>query len=251
MTQNKELLKARFAANLENYAESAVVQKEICAYLAGKIAGHVPSPRTAVEIGAGTGFLTRHLFGMFPDSVWMVNDLIERSGEFISRIPSEVRYSCLYGDAENIILPKGTDLVASASTLQWLDDQPAFIRKVYDCLNEGGHFCFSTFGPENFREVKACSGVGLRYYSIEELTALLLEPGFNIIDSEDRMNVLEFDSAADVLRHIRTTGVNSIENVRWTRKDLMDFGEKYNSRFRTPAGRLTLTYHPLFVLAKK
>lgn len=250
MKQDKELLKNRFSANLDNYAESAVVQREICSHLAGKISAIDTDSKVAVEIGAGTGFLTGHLFEMFPDSAWTVNDLVERSGEYISRIAGEIRYSYLCGDAEVINLP-ASDLVVSASTIQWFDDQPGFFHKTYDSLRPGGFFCFSTFGPDNFHEIKSCSGVGLEYYTVGELIAILRDVGFTVVDSEEVTTVLEFDSPLDVLRHIRTTGVNSIENVRWTRRELENFSEKYLTGFTTGDGKVTLTYHPLFIIARK
>lgn len=305
MKQDKELLRNRFSANLDSYAESAVVQREICRHLAKMIAaayslpeaapkpaayperpethegpaepgtpeapaatetpgnpaataekvssprpGTPAAPRTALETGVGTGFLTGHLFGMFPECVWTINDLVERSGEYVSRIAGKTKYSCLYGDAETIALP-ATDLVASASTVQWFDDLPGFIHKVYRSLNPGGRFCFSTFGPRNFHEIRSCSGVGLEYCTAEELTAILRSDGFTVTGCEEFVKILEFDSPIDVLRHIRTTGVNSVENVRWTRKDLEEFGNRYRSGFSTPAGKATLTYHPIFITAKK
>ena len=126
---DKPLLKRRFAAALPGYDAHAAVQNEICIRL-DEMIGRIrilPVDR-AMEIGAGTGFLTRLLLKRFPDAQWMLNDMIETTEEYLKPYAAGRTVAYMWGDAEQLPLPIGTDLLASASTVQWFDDVPAFMK---------------------------------------------------------------------------------------------------------------------------
>ena len=184
---------------------------------------------SALEIGSGTGFLTRRMLELYPHALWTINDLVEQSADFLEPYAAghDVRY--LWGDAETIALPDRLDLIASASAVQWFDDLPRFARKAGNLLETEGYIVLSTFGPENFREIKAVTDEGLDYYT----------------------RSLAFDTPLDVLRHIRATGVNSIRHARWTKRELSDFETRYRNGFRNAEGQVTLTYHPVLLIAEK
>ena len=100
---------------------------------------------------------------------------------------------------------------------------------------------FSTFGKENFREIRLISDKTLQYYSKQELENIL-KPNFCTIDEEIR--ILSFKTPSDVLKHMKHTGVNAIENTGWTKGDLIRFENTYNSFC---ANKPTLTYNPIYV----
>jgi malonyl-CoA O-methyltransferase len=52
-----------------------------------------------------------------------------------------------------------------------------------------------------------------------------------------------------VLQHLRATGVNSIGQQVWTRKQVNAFITEYTDRFSGGQG-VCLTYHPLFIIAR-
>ena len=55
---------------------------------------------------------------------------------------------------------------------------------------------------------------------------------------------MAFNSPKDVLKHLQLTGVNAIENVHWTKKDLTNFENGYSNLC---ARRVTLTYNPVYI----
>ena len=75
MTTDKQLLKKRFAATFRQYDSLAVVQQEICGQL-DEMIGRICPGRIgrAMEVGCGTGFLTRYLLRRYPVAEWIVND---------------------------------------------------------------------------------------------------------------------------------------------------------------------------------
>lgn len=162
MTTDKQLLKSRFSARLRDYDSLAVVQDAICGQLAEMTGRNCTRPvDSALEIGSGTGFLTRRMLELYPHALWTINDLVEQSADFLEPYAAghDVRY--LWGDAETIALPDRLDLIASASAVQWFDDLPRFARKAGNLLETEGYIVLSTFGPENFREIKAVTDEGL------------------------------------------------------------------------------------------
>lgn len=215
---DKDLLKNRFAANLRSYNSLAVVQERICEELAELIGTHVPGKITrGLEVGTGTGFLTRRLLERYPDAEWTLNDLVEASECFLQPYVGGRKTQCYWGDAESLpAFGRPFDLIATASTVQWFDDLPAFLNRTQEMLAAGGRLALSTFGPDNFEEIRATTGDGLVYYTSAELAGLLKQAGLTIEEQKEYARRLEFGSPTDVLRHIKATGVNAIRKTRWT-----------------------------------
>ena len=157
---DKDLLKNRFAANLRSYNSLAVVQERICEELAELIGTHVPGKITrGLEVGTGTGFLTRRLLERYPDAEWTLNDLVEASECFLQPYVGGRKTQCYWGDAESLpAFGRPFDLIATASTVQWFDDLPAFLNRTQEMLAAGGRLALSTFGPDNFEEIRATTG---------------------------------------------------------------------------------------------
>ncbi|HIS33848.1 MAG TPA: malonyl-ACP O-methyltransferase BioC [Candidatus Avirikenella pullistercoris] len=250
---NKKLIQKRFSAHLHTYNQYAVAQNEICARLSDILDAFAETPvKRAIEIGAGTGFLTRHLLKRFAEGEWFLNDIACEAEPFLADYVKEsriVNVSYLWGDAENIVLPRHLDLVATASTIQWFDDIEKFITGL-DVVS-GGILALSTFGTENFIEIReATGGEGLLYPSMEELKKWVEQAGYTILYHEDYKRILAFANPLEVLRHIKLTGVNGIRSVVWTREVLNRFCERYVKYFSCEGG-VSLTYNPLILIARK
>lgn len=205
---------------------------------------------SALEVGVGTGFLTAHLIPLYPDAKWYLNDITEAAEPFVSKYAGGDRGVYLWGDAEKVVFPPGLDMIATASTVQWFDDLPAFARKAAEATNPGGWLLLSTFGPQNFCEIRSATGEGLDYYRPDQLRQIFGEAGYRIISLTEYTRQLFFDTPLDVLRHIRATGVNSLQRTRWGRGQLSAFDERYRAGFSTANG-VTLTYHPILLAAQK
>lgn len=260
MKHDKALLQRRFSRNLATYDTLATVQRDIARRLATLLEHTTSSAqknaiKKGVEIGAGTGFLTRHLVRLFPAAEWTVNDLVPGSRDYL---PESVSFSAGDGEA----FPFGDeryDLIASASTVQWFDDLPGFIARTADGLRPGGLLALSTFGPGNFREITATTGQGLEYYPLPELIDILTASGLQIIAREEWTEQQRYPSPTDVLRHLRLTGVNAVAAERWTHSRLRQFEADYRAAYTDATGYneenggecVTLTFHPILIIAKK
>lgn len=274
MKHDKTLLQRRFARNLKSYDTLAVVQRAIADRLGERLAQAVGPAvvRRGAEIGAGTGFLTRHLVRLFPAAEWTVNDLVPASRAFLPPVTGTgipVRFEAGDGEAFRFDTA-GYDLIASTSAVQWFDDLPGFILRAAAGLAAGGTLAFSTFGPENFREIAATTGQGLDYYPLEELCALCRGAGLTLSVAEAWIEPQYYPAPTDVLRHLRLTGVNAVTAQRWTHSRLSRFEADYRSAYTVAvpddslaggsgSGRerkkggecVTLTFHPIIIVAQK
>lgn len=249
MKTDKKLIQERFEASFIRYDSLAHVQQAICARLARRI-GEVcrGDVKRALEIGVGTGFLTSRLVDLYPAADWYLNDITCAAEKFIAKYVTDTRHEYLWGDAETISYPADLDLIASASTIQWFEDKARFAARTAEALNPGGYLALSLFGTENFREIRATTGEGLTYHTLDELCRIFREAGFRILHSEEYEQVLTFRTPLEVLDHIRSLGVNSVRKTSWSHSNLENFETRYRQMFSTADG-VTLTYHPLLIIA--
>lgn len=248
---DKKLIEHRFATHFDTYNNHAKVQEEICAYLSSQIQIYCHHPKTALEIGAGTGFLTRHLLHAYPDCNWYLNDLTPKAHTYLEQIRSHesVNAQYMFGDAENIKFPNNLDLISSASAIQWFENIEQFISSLNQ--TRGAILAISTFSKENFKEIaKATQTEGLTYPDQSQLEHWLTNSGYSIIHLKTYTTEQYFDSPIEVLRHLKFTGVNAIKSVKWSKRELENFTTRYNKYYKTPTG-VKLTYNPIIIIAEK
>ena len=234
---NKSLVHDRFAKNLESYNKNAKIQKRMAERLVGFIKNK--KPQRILEIGCGTGFLTKLVNDKIDFEVYQTIDIVEECQAYINQINPKIEFIC--EDIEEFlrINNKKYDLIISNASLQWVNDFEKAVNDLTNRLNPSGEFILSTFGIENFKEIYHVIGATLNYFSINELH--LMFPNAII---EPEIHIMAFESPKDVLKHLQSTGVNALEQTTWTKKDLIKFENGYkNFCSRRP----TLTYNPVYI----
>ena len=235
---NKDLIHSRFAKHLEDYNKHAVIQKK----MAEKLVSFCSKKKYGkiLEIGCGTGFLTKIANVQLEFESYTAIDIVEECKAYIFDINPNINFAA--ADMENFSLDK-YDLIISNAALQWSEDFKGIINKLEKSLNISGEIIFSTFGKENFREIFYISGTGLNYYSETELKEIF--PNSEVYPPE--IYIMSFKTPKEVLKHLQKTGVNAVEARKWTKKDLIDF-ENYYSNL---CGNFpTITYNPIYVKIK-
>jgi len=250
---DKTLIKKQFDYGLNTYSREAIVQKRIANELILELSSFfVPSNIRLFEIGCGTGFLTQKIIENIELDELIVNDITNTSMNKIQELIDkyDVSHKFIKGDAEEIDYPTQIDVVLSSSTIQWFKNKQLFFDKVFSSLNPDGIFAFSTFGCDNYKEIKSLTGVGLEYQSMEEITEMLSH-NFKIISSSEWIEKKEFDTPLSVLRHIKQTGVNAIQKTYFGKQKLLSFTENYKHRFSISRNKVSLTYNPIIIIAQK
>ncbi len=250
---DKRLIRLRFEQAAATYEQQAQVQLLVADRLLELLLATIPSPTAGriLEIGCCTGLLTEKIIDRFPDLTHLTaSDLVDSFAHCVAQKTEHLTNTVLFlaGDIETVSLPGRYDLIISSSTLQWVHDLPRLCRKLARHLNPGGAMAVALYGRENMREIRAVTGVGLRYMNLEQLIAVV-QKDFQILAAKQSLETLWFQDAISVLKHLRATGVNSIGQRPWTRKQLNTFLGDYRERFSGPRG-VQLTYHPMYVIAR-
>ena len=255
---DKQLIRTRFAKSIRSYAEYAqaqtVIASRLCSLLSTVIASRLCSllsavlleePRRVLEVGCGTGTFTRRFLEQFRPEEIVLNDICPEVEEALADLltpkagESTPQISFTAGDAELCSLPGDRDLIVSCSVLQWF------------LVRGGGCIALTTFGPDNLQEVTAVTGTGLSYLPLGWLQGLLDEAGLRTVLAEDEHLTLHFPSPTEVLRHLKHTGVTGVTRTSWTRGRLAEFSAEYSSRYGDGDGSVPLTYHPVYLIARK
>ena len=242
MQLNPKLIKNKFKKSMDKYDENAVVQK----LMAEKLAANLPekSYRKILELGCGTGILTRNLVSKITYTKYFANDIVEKSKFYIDKIIPDNIFIC--GNAQKIKLPSKVDLIISNAMFQWFENLDKVLEYYGTLLNQGGTIAFSTFSPNNFLEIREITGLSLDYKTTDEIHRIL-ERNFEIIYLENFDYKLNFANPLEILAHMKNTGVNSLTGKQWGITDVKIFCDEYKKKFPD----LSLTYSPVIAVCKK
>ena len=250
---DKQRIRQRFLRSQWTYERHGYVQRQVADHLLALLCCYHPRPTTVLEIGCCTGILTRRLVRRFPTMALLtINDLVP---ELVARVYAACSRQerpliiPLPGDIESIALPRKYDLIISSSTFHWLHRLEAFFKRVGAHLGAEGLLAFSCYGPENLREIREITQIGLHYPTLPGLVAML-ERDFVILTMQEATQTLVFAHPQEVLHHLRATGVNALDPRPWSHRQLRRFIRTYQAAFARRDG-VILTYHPLYVIARK
>lgn len=247
---DKRLIQQRFARAVDTYDTHATAQRHIAGRLFARLEAVAPRDiGPALEVGCGTGMFTRLWLPRLRTDGAVLNDICPGVEPCLADLTGgDVRF--VAGDAERIPLPGGRGLIAACAVVQWFDDPEGFLLRCADLLRPGGLLAVSLFGPDNLCEVAALTGRRLDYPTMDEVRQQL-SARYTLRHAEEERFRLSFDTPHDVLRHLRQTGVTGTGRTTWTRSRLADFDARYRAAYPSPEGGVTLTYHPIYIIAEK
>ncbi|MBF0310699.1 MAG: methyltransferase [Magnetococcales bacterium] len=153
-----------FEAASATYDESARIQQEAVRHLMRRIdpleLGNTPN---ILEIGCGTGFLSRALRQRWPQGRLLCTDLAP--GMVLrcrQRLGERDGLSFLIMDGEHPAVRGGWDLVVSSLTWQWFADPSGALVRWGGLLRPGGWLALATLGEGTFREwAELCAARGV------------------------------------------------------------------------------------------
>ena len=249
---DKSLMISRFSKSAQSYNNDAEAQQQVVRHMIHLLQPYVESGvQRVVEIGCGTGIYSRLLIESFAPQHFTINDICQEMEQHCADMLVPENHSFIACDAEQWELPQQIDLLTSCSTFQWFQHLDFFFQKAHAVLNNSGIFAFSTFGKENLCEISSLTGHSLHYATLSKLSEMLVQAGFSVLCAQEEKVVLTFDAPKDVLIHMKRTGVNGISKQKWTKSVLQRFSEQYISDFSVDSGQVSLTYHPMYFIAKK
>lgn len=269
---NKELVRKHFDRHAREYDQYAEVQRDMGQKLleAVDLRHSRRRFRNIMEIGCGTGHLTRMLSSQFPPpDAYTAIDLSPAMIEVTSSKLGEraQRMTFIAGDAEAISAdmaatnPGAFDLIISNATFQWFNDPIRTVRTYLKCLQPGGILAFATFGPDTFFELhdsfafaESTLGMKPRYHGQPYPDS----EQWRQVDSDEAVTVQQWDeehlqviylNVRDFLYQIKRIGAGNAMDSREepgirTGKELFRRMEKrYAERYTAPDGGIQATYH--------
>ena len=251
LTINKRLMALKFKRALTTYDNEATIQQQMAEFLITNTTNKIGNNfSNLLEIGCGTGLLTKQILSKLEFKKLYVNDIVPDYKFFIQRKLSP-HITFIPGDAESItIFPTSLELIISNATFQWFHHLPETLLKLKNLLTSNGYLVFSTLGPDTFKEITQLTNIRLSYFSWDKIKEIL-QTNFEIIFSKQNILTRYFSVATQILEHIKALGVNSLPKPIWSKKTLQTFKENYTKTFTTPYG-LPLTYQPqYFILRSK
>jgi malonyl-CoA O-methyltransferase len=154
MLRKKQTIINRFNRSAATYATVADVQAQVAEKLASLL-GKV-NPHTILEVGCGTGFLSRYLVKLFPQASLLLTDIAPAMLQQCRvALPQSARIRLACMDAEMLAFNTTFDLLVSSMTLHWCTDLQRSFIDMTQCLQPGGHFFFSLLGENSFKEWQA------------------------------------------------------------------------------------------------
>ena len=244
MQVNPKSVKSHNKKTMDKYDANAVVQKFLAEILTAETASVRDSYGKILELGCGTGLLTREIKEKIRFDSYTANDLSEKSKKYLDKILPDYDFIC--GNAARIAPNSTFDLIISNAMFQWFSNLDEVVNRYRNLLNKDGILAFTTFSPDNFPELKKVTGLSLKYKTDEELKEVL-EKNYKILKMETFSKTLEFKTPLELLYHLKNTGVNSLGNTRWNFSDVKSFCENYMKTFE----KVTLTYAPILVIGRK
>ena len=208
----KAQIGAAFAAAAGRYDEGAHVQRLVARRLAARASSAQIAPDAEIlEIGCGTGLLTREIRETWPDARLTATDIAPEMIAATARHELGAQLIVMDGEAP-AFGDERFDLILSSLTFQWFDDLPRALLRLHALLKPGGLLCFATMGAQSFASWRdaheqAGQSAGLRAYPTRDAFDAMLKPFPNATASEESIALPQQGGKA-LIRHFRSIGAH-------------------------------------------
>lgn len=207
---DKRKVARRFASTRPGYDREATLQHSVGDKLVRHLVGLCGTRpfASAVELGAGSGLLTR----LYTPLLHIENlELWDIAPVVMPDLPPHT--SIVIDDAEARLpsIPDCTlDLVISSSTLQWFNSPVTALGEIVRVLKPGGVAALSLYVKGTYRTLASRLGVSLNYADPGRLQSVL--KGVRVLLAETEEDIVSFPTTRQLLGHLRATGVNAVGN---------------------------------------
>ena len=248
----------RFSESAQKYDQFARIQKETAERLAKALSPwqfSIPEG-SVLEVGAGTGLLTRHLAKMYSSRKLLVTDVSDTMLELNKKKLAEygnIQFSNL--DVETAEWEEEKySLITSNFLLHWLKNPAETVAKMLPSLKPGGLLLMSFPGDDTFPQWrKNCLDLGLPYTGnplpdLEEIVIKLSMGPVKVDYYEDQTN-LEYPSLFDFYRELKKSASGtSLTGKKLNIKQLRLLDKYWKEKNN---GKVNVHYHTAFIAVKR
>lgn len=165
---NKKNIQAHFDHAAVSYDETAVLQRTVAERLRERLELTTAQPKTILDMGAGTGILTKKMLSQYPKASVIAMDLslqmLNKAQENLANSTIIKKFNSLFkphaktfvcADANSIPLAdKSVDLIVSNLMLQWCDDLDEVLAEFRRVLKPNTLLMVTSFGPDTLKELR-------------------------------------------------------------------------------------------------
>jgi malonyl-CoA O-methyltransferase len=240
------MIEKRFSAAVETYDRHARPQLS----LARSVCDVLPEiyPEQILELGCGTGQLTRLLVDQFPDVLIDAVDLSEKMIEYSrKKFKRFSQVTWIHGDAQTWRAKDPYPLIVSSAALHWVPSLRETFENIFQCLEKDGFFSLGMMLNGTLKELLAVRSEVApdktppsALPTLEELTENLRAAGFKILRKKLSAEEVSYKSATDFLRAIHEQGVTGTKvasgRAPLNRSELDRLIKVYQERYTSPDG---------------
>lgn len=251
MQDPKSMRARRFSRAAATYDQGAAVQAEAARMLFEMLKERLDGNGSGLKIleaGCGTGTLSKMLLELNPARLELFDiseGMLEQCRE---RLGSDPAIRLAVADCERDPLPKGCDLVASSSAMQWFEDFYQGFINLRAALKPNGLMGIFVFTEGTFEEIREVSGDGISYRTaaeVDEIARSLLDD----VQVRELERTTHYKDPLSMLKSLRDCGVSGTGGSAWTRGRLKSFSEEYARRFSDKDG-VRLSWRGIFATGR-
>ena len=264
ITEKKDIssIAGKFGNAAEQYHQEAKIQNKVAE---GLISSLLPwrdllPPGPILEIGCGTGFLTKKLIKHFPDKEFVVSDIspgmLDFCKEELNReglLSDKIQFKILDANSFKADEPDYS-MVISNFAPQWFNDTAMVLEELSNSILPGGLLLCSFPGNHTFEQwYENCLKLGIPYTAnqmpdVEEVL-VKLSMGPLQIDYYENDLFEEFDSAISFFRHLKSIGAS--ENLKGNSLSAKQFRLLLNHWDEQSEEKIKVKWHVVYLAAKK
>ena len=250
MKEHKSRIARRFGAAAGHYDAASPLQREAAQRLAQRVlALPLPPQPRVLEIGCGTGHLTRQLLPAL-GGTWIVSDIaLAMTAECRRWLGPAAHYLVMDGERP-ALAAGGFDLILASLATQWFLDLPAALAALAPLLASGGHLAMATLGAGTFAEWRSAhetAGVKAATPVYPDASALRRAfPAGLAVEVKEENFVEPLDDPLEFLRGLRRIGADTPAPGA---RPLTAGRLRQVLRAFAAAGHAGISYHLLYAMA--
>lgn len=219
---SKEMVRQSFDVASQDYNQYTSLQRLIGDRLLSNKEAKNQERQRALDIGAGTGYLTKKLSeSSRVDHLYALDIAVGMLKQTRHHLGDDQAKGFICADAEKLPLTdRVVDTVYSNLAFQWCENLQAVFSQAYRVLRPSGSFIFSTFGPSTLFELKEswCEADGAvhvnSFVGEDAIRQNLQSAGFkNIVMQSD--NIVEYyESPKQLMLDLKGMGAHNMNQGR-------------------------------------
>jgi malonyl-CoA O-methyltransferase len=260
---SKKTVSGSFSRFSKVYDEYAEAQAEAAFRLVSFIKKNIDKlPEGPVlEIGCGTGFVTREILPLYPDRKFLITDISQGMCEtcrdhLVNLGADSSRIIFAVYDGESSWPENMFSFIFSGFTIQWFSDLEKSLSILASSIKPGGVFAFSFQADGSFTEWKnACRKLDIPFTanplpSLDSVLEILSMPEYKLDVSHSECSIpVSYPSSADFFRALKRIGAGTMSSGEHLSPAMMKGLMKELDS--THDSVLTVTYRAAFFFCQK